>query len=94
MYYIYILVNKSNDRIYVGHTYDLRKRIWKHKNHADPNSFTSRYNITKLVYFESGEDYYHTRAREKQIKGYRREKKYALVEADNPYFRDLYYDLF
>lgn len=94
MYYVYILVNKSNDRIYVGHTYDLRKRVWEHKVHANPNSFTSRYNITKLVYFESGEDYYQTRAREKQIKGYRREKKYALVEADNPYFRELYYDLF
>ncbi|WP_130819432.1 GIY-YIG nuclease family protein [Anaerococcus vaginimassiliensis] len=94
MYYVYILVNKSNGRIYVGHTYDLRKRVWEHKYHVNPNSFTARYNITKSVYFEYGEDYYETRAREKQIKGYRREKKYALVESNNLYFRKLYYDLF
>lgn len=93
MYYVYILMNKSNERFYVGHAYDLRKRIWQHKNHVDPNAHTAKYNITKLVYYEYGDDFYWSRAREKQIKKYSREKKYALIEKDNPYFRELYYDL-
>lgn len=93
MYYVYILMNKSNERFYVGHAYDLKRRIWQHKNHVDPESHTAKYNITKLVYYEYGEDFYETRAREKQIKKYGREKKYALIEKDNPYFRELYYDL-
>ncbi|WP_311492601.1 GIY-YIG nuclease family protein [uncultured Anaerococcus sp.] len=94
MYYVYILMNKSNERFYVGHAYDLRKRVWEHKNHVDPDSHTAKYNITKLVYFECGDDFYESRAREKQIKKYSREKKYALIEKDNSYFRELYYDLF
>ena len=93
MYYVYILMNKSNERFYVGHAYDLRRRIWQHKNHVDPESHTAKYNITKLVYYEYGDDFYWSRAREKQIKKYSREKKYALIEKDNPYFRELYYDL-
>lgn len=63
------------------------------KNHVDPNAHTAKYNITKLVYYEYGDDFYWSRAREKQIKKYSREKKYALIEKDNPYFRELYYDL-
>lgn len=93
MYYVYILMNKSNERFYVGHAYDLKRRIWQHKNHVDPNAHTAKYNITKLVYYEYGDDFYWSRAREKQIKKYSREKKYALIEKDNPYFRELYYDL-
>ena len=94
MYYVYILMNKSNERFYVGHAYDLKKRVWEHKNHVDPEAHTAKYNITKLVYFECGDDFYESRAREKQIKKYSRKKKYALVEKDNPYFSELYYDLF
>lgn len=94
MYYVYILLNKSNDRTYVGHTYDLKKRIWEHKNHVNPNAYTAKYNITKLVYYECGDDFYWSRNREHQIKKYSREKKYALIEKENPYFRELYYDLF
>ena len=86
-------MNKSNERFYVGHAYDLKRRIWQHKNHVDPESHTAKYNITKLVYYEYGDDFYWSRAREKQIKKYSREKKYALIEKDNPYFRELYYDL-
>lgn len=93
MYYVYILMNKSNERFYVGHAYDLRRRIWQHKNHVKPNAHTAKYNITKLVYYEYGDDFYWSRARERQIKKYSREKKYALIEKDNPYFRELYYDL-
>lgn len=93
MYYVYILMNKSNERFYVGHAYDLKRRIWQHKNHVDPESHTAKYNITKLVYYEYGNDFYWSRAREKQIKKYSREKKYALIEKDNPHFRELYYDL-
>ena len=94
MYYVYILINKDNYRTYVGHTHDLAKRVWEHKNHLDPNSYTAKYNITKLVYYEYGEDFYATRTREDQIKGYGRKKKFALIESQNPYFRELYYDLF
>ncbi|MCF7918002.1 GIY-YIG nuclease family protein, partial [Candidatus Gracilibacteria bacterium] len=74
--------------LYVGVTSDLEKRVWEHKSHS-VSGFTDRYNITKLLYYESGGDMYGAITREKQIKGWLRKKKLALIETINPYYKDL-----
>jgi putative endonuclease len=82
-------MNKSNSVNYTGITNDLERRVWEHKNSTNENSFTSKYNINKLVYFE---DFYTPEsaiAREKQIKGLSREKKLNLIKEMNPEFKDL-----
>ena len=90
--YVYILSDKNNNVLYTGVTSDLLKRVWEHKNHV-VGGFTKRYNVTKLVYYEEGEDIYSAIAREKQIKGKLRKKKIALIESLNPDWHDLYWDL-
>ena len=52
-YFVYILSNQTNVAIYTGITNNLERRLWEHENHADPGSFTARYKINKLVYFET-----------------------------------------
>ena len=94
-FYVYILANQTNVAIYIGVTSNLPQRIYEHKKHMDPNSFTARYNITKLVYFEdAGTEPMVALEREKQLKGWRRAKKNALVNSMNPTWRDLYETLF
>ena len=90
--YIYILSDLNNQVLYTGVTSNLLKRVWEHKNHI-VEGFTKRYNVTKLVYYEEGEDIYNAISREKQIKGKLRKKKIALIEKKNPEWRDLYWDL-
>ncbi|HHE40524.1 MAG TPA: GIY-YIG nuclease family protein [Candidatus Cloacimonetes bacterium] len=90
--YVYILSDVNNKILYTGVTSDLLKRVWEHKNHV-VEGFTQRYNVTKLVYYEEGEDIYSAISREKQIKGKLRKKKIALIEKVNPKWRDLYLDL-
>ena len=90
--YVYILSDANNKILYTGVTSDLLKRVWEHKNHV-VEGFTKRYNVTKLVYYEEGEDIYSAISREKQIKGKLRKKKIALIEKVNPEWRDLYLDL-
>jgi len=77
--YVYILSDANNKILYTGVTSNLLKRVWEHKNHV-VEGFTKRYNVTKLVYYEEGEDIYCTISREKQIKGKLRKKKIALIE--------------
>ncbi len=89
-YYVYILANKSNVAIYTGVTNDLIRRIYEHKNNLSPNSFTARYNIHKLVYFEATIDVYSALSREKQIKSHSRKWKNDLVNTLNPEWKDLY----
>ena len=55
-YYVYILANNHNNVIYTGVTNDLRRRVFEHKSHIDPDSFTSRYHVDKLVYYEEHKD--------------------------------------
>ena len=89
-YYVYILSNKLNTTIYTGITRDLIRRVYEHKHHADPDSFTSRYDVTKLVYYESTSDVNAAIEREKQIKGWNRKRKNKLVESKNPSWAELY----
>ncbi len=86
-YYVYILASYSRV-LYVGVTNDLQRRVWEHKHHAVAG-FTDKYNVTRLVYFEAGASAIDAIAREKQIKGWRREKKVALIESVNPSWKDL-----
>ena len=78
--------------LYIGFTADLVKRVWEHKNDL-VNGFSKRYQCHKLVYYEQGEDFDGTLAREKQIKKWRREKKEVLIKTMNPGWRDLYKDI-
>jgi len=86
-YYVYILTNKSRT-LYVGVTSDLQRRVWQHKEKL-VEGFTKKYNITMLVYYEVTNDVHAALAREKQIKGWRRSKKIALIESVNPQWKDL-----
>lgn len=91
--YIYILANKSNVTIYTGVTNDLIRRVYEHRTHADPRSFTARYDVTKLVYFEETPDIRAALEREKQIKSWSRKKKNDLVCSQNPDWTDLFDNL-
>ncbi len=86
-YYVYIMSNDSR-MLYVGVTNNLETRVFQHKEKAVPG-YTSRYNMTRLVYFESGSDILGAITREKQLKGWVRSKKVALIEAMNPRWDDL-----
>ena len=74
-YYVYILTNNNNTVLYTGVTNDLIRRVYEHKNHADPNSFTAKYKVEKLIYFEETTDVKAAIEREKQIKSWKRDKK-------------------
>lgn len=91
-YYVYIMANRRNTVLYTGVTNDLQRRVAQHREKLLPG-FTSRYNVTKLVYYEVFEDVRAAIAREKQIKGGSRKKKVALIEATNTEWRDLWDDL-
>jgi putative endonuclease len=86
--YVYILAS-SFKRLYIGVTSDLEGRIWEHKNCVHPESFTARYRIDRLVYFERFGDMNAAIAREKELKGWLRAKKIALIVVANPTWRDL-----
>ena len=91
--YIYIVTNYTNTTLYVGVTSDLFDRIKQHKNKSFPNSFSAKYNLNKLVYFEQFQMIGDAIGREKQIKSGSRNKKIQLIESLNPEWRDLYYDV-
>ncbi len=74
-YYVYILANATNTTIYTGVTNDLYRRLEEHRSHVDSESFTARYDVTKLVYYEQTSDVKAALAREKQIKGWRMESE-------------------
>src|SRR4030042_2943840 len=88
-YYVYILTNKMNSVNYTGITNNLERRIWEHKNNFNPDSFTARYNVHKLIYYEEFSNVNDAIAREKQIKGLSRQKKFNLVKEQNPQLNDL-----
>jgi putative endonuclease len=86
-YYVYIMTNRSKT-LYTGVTNNLQRRVYEHKHHLVAG-FTSRYHITRLVYFEETSDVNAVIAREKHIKGWLRARKVALIESLNPDWRDL-----
>ena len=92
MYYVYILTNQSNRILYTGITNDLIRRIYEHRNGLN-EGFTRRYRVHKLVYFEATTDVTAAIQREKQIKGWLREKKRALVTQHNPAWKDLWEEI-
>ena len=89
-YYVYILSNKYCNVLYTGVTSNLMRRVYEHKNHLDPDSFTSKYNVTRLVYFEETSDIKAAIEREKQIKSWNRNRKTSLIMEKNPQWIDLY----
>ena len=90
-YYVYILASRSR-RLYTGVTNNLLRRIYRHKN--GESEFTAKYRITRLVYFETTGEVMTAIAREKQIKGWTRGKKLALIRRANPSWDDLAADWF
>ncbi|MEM1002153.1 MAG: GIY-YIG nuclease family protein [Bacteroidota bacterium] len=88
--YVYILTNKNNTTLYVGVTSNLEQRIKQNRSGLNPRSFTNRYKLYKLVYFETYQMIGDAVAREKQIKAGSRQKKIDLIEKNNPMWDDLY----
>lgn len=88
MYFVYILANWDDSVLYIGVTGNMPRRLYEHRNHL-VDGFSSKYNTTKLVYFEQTNDVYSAISREKQLKKWRRSKKNELIEGKNPQWADL-----
>ena len=91
-YYVYILASGRNGTLYTGVTNDLIRRVGEHKQKIG-SSFTKRYGVDRLVWFEAGNSIEGAILREKQIKAGSRQRKLALIETLNPEWRDLYPDI-
>ena len=89
---VYILASGRNGTLYVGATSDIARRAWEHRSGAI-SGFTARYRIHALVFFEFHETMDEAMMREKRVKKWRRAWKLALIERDNPQWRDLYDEL-
>ncbi len=92
-YYVYIMTNIYNTVLYTGVTNDLQRRVTEHQT-GKGGVFTKKYRLTKLVYYESGENVSVAIFREKQIKAGSRQKKIDLVNSLNPEWKDLYKEYF
>jgi len=88
-YFVYILTNKNNSVLYTGITNSLMRRIWEHKSQLIVG-FTKKYNVTKLIYYESFDNPTEAIKREKQIKAGSRKKKIELINKFNPEWQELY----
>lgn len=88
-YFVYILASKKNGTLYIGITSHLQKRIWEHKNSL-VDSFTKKYKVCNLVYFEIYDNPNSAIEREKYLKGKKREYKISLIEQENSDWKDLY----
>jgi putative endonuclease len=84
------MTNKHHTTLYIGVTADLFSRVVEHQEKSDPKSFTARYNLDKLVYYESFSTIEEAIDREKQLKGGSRQKKIDLINRTNPAWRDLW----
>ena len=92
-YCVYIMTNAHNTALYTGVTNDLQRRVLEHRV-GEGGAFTKKYNISKLVYFECGDDINSAIFREKQIKAGSRQKKIDLVNSINPEWNDLFDEYF
>ena len=88
-YYVYILSNKKNGTLYIGMTDNIARRIEEHKSKINKDSFTVKYGLDKLVYYESTNNVNEAMAREKQLKNWKREWKIKLIEENNKDWNDL-----
>ncbi len=86
---IYIMTNKNKTTLYIGVTSDLQRRVYEHKNHLNKNSFTDKYNLEYLVYYEGCHSIIEAINREKQLKAGSRKRKEWLINAKNPNWIDL-----
>ncbi len=91
-FWVYILASKRNGTLYLGHTDDLYRRVIEHKAHAIPG-FTSKYGVTRLVWFEEHASREEAFTRERRMKVWRRAWKIELIERFNPGWRDLFEDM-
>lgn len=89
-YHVYILASQANRVLYIGVTNNLARRLAEHRSHRDAHAFTTRYHVTKLVYTEAFATPYEAICREKQLKGWRREKKLTLVRQVNPRMNEVW----
>lgn len=87
-YFVYMLANKYNNVLYTGVTNNIRKRVYQHKMKI-LKGFTSQYNCNKLVWYEQFEDINLAISREKQLKNWKRTWENALIELNNPNWKDL-----
>ena len=87
-FYVYMMTNRSRVVLYTGITNSLVRRVWEHQN-GEIEGFTKKYKVNRLVYYENFDDPRDAISREKEIKGWRRGKKNALVETKNPKWADL-----
>lgn len=83
-FYVYIITNKNKTVLYTGVTNNLKRRVQEHKEKINPNSFTARYNVCYLLYYEHFGWIQQAIAREKEIKNLTRAKKEALIKTTNP----------
>ena len=88
MYYVYIITNKFNTVLYIGVTNNLERRLYEHRNML-VEGFSSKYKLTKLVYYEETKDVNEAILREKQLKGWNRQKKNSLIATLNPMWEEL-----
>jgi putative endonuclease len=91
-YYLYIVASKKNGTLYIGVTGDLVKRTYEHKHNA-VDGFTKKYNVHKLVYYETYKDVEEAILREKQMKKWNRKWKVRIIEENNPEWKDLYNEI-
>ena len=87
-YYVYIMANDNHTVLYIGVTGDLRRRVYEHRTGV-VEGFTKKYQVHKLVYFENCHDVKDAIRREKQLKGWTRAKKKALIETVNPEWKEI-----
>lgn len=86
---VYILTNYTNRVLYTGITNDLARRLEEHRSRQDPFSFTTRYRVYKLIWYQEFDSPEEAILIEKKIKGWKRSKKLALIQTSNPHFQDL-----
>src|SRR5437868_15351405 len=91
-YYVYILASKRNGTLYIGITSNLIRRIYEHKEKIF-KGFTLKYDVNKLVYYEQYQDVTIAIKREKRLKEWKRKWKLHLIEKNNQYWKDLYYEI-
>jgi len=88
-YFVYILTNYSKTVLYIGVTGDIERRVFEHKQKYNPRSFTAKYQVNQLMWFETHNNIEQAIRREKLIKKWRRQWKFELVEKENQEWKDL-----